>query len=289
MHRAAPPGAADAPQPYLALLEARRRRQATLVARWMHVGFIHGVMNTDNMAISGETIDYGPCAFMDAYDPATVFSSIDHGGRYAYGNQPTIASVESGPARRGAAAAARTRHRCCGGRRDRGARRLPGDLPAALAGRHVRQGRARPCAGAGTEADATLVTALLEMLATQRVDLTRAMRSLSSVVRGDPAPAAALFDDPDPFDAWARRWQTRRSGSAPHRRHRRGDGPGQPRVRAPQPPGRGGARRGHSGGHDPLRRTGGGGERPLHRARRCRALHDGRAADFGPYRTFCGT
>ena len=65
--------------------------QASLVARWMLVGFIHGVMNTDNMTISGETIDYGPCAFMDAYDPATVFSSIDHGGRYAYGNQPPIA------------------------------------------------------------------------------------------------------------------------------------------------------------------------------------------------------
>ena len=66
-------------------------RQASLIAQWQLVGFIHGVMNTDNMAISGETIDYGPCAFMDAYDPATVFSSIDHGGRYAYGNQPAIA------------------------------------------------------------------------------------------------------------------------------------------------------------------------------------------------------
>ena len=65
--------------------------QAELVARWMLVGFVHGVMNTDNMTISGETIDYGPCAFMDAFDPATVFSSIDHGGRYAYGNQPGIA------------------------------------------------------------------------------------------------------------------------------------------------------------------------------------------------------
>ena len=66
-------------------------RQASLIARWQLVGFIHGVMNTDNMALSGETIDYGPCAFMDAYDPATVFSSIDQGGRYAYGNQPPIA------------------------------------------------------------------------------------------------------------------------------------------------------------------------------------------------------
>lgn len=76
---------------YLALLNSVIERQASLIAKWMHVGFIHGVMNTDNMAISGETIDYGPCAFMDAYDPSTVFSSIDHQGRYAFGNQPHIA------------------------------------------------------------------------------------------------------------------------------------------------------------------------------------------------------
>ena len=88
--RHAPELAAAADRP-LAFLAAVVDRQAALVARWMLVGFVHGVMNTDNMAISGETIDYGPCAFMDAYDPATVFSSIDHQGRYAYGNQPAIA------------------------------------------------------------------------------------------------------------------------------------------------------------------------------------------------------
>ncbi|MES2920112.1 MAG: YdiU family protein [Verrucomicrobiota bacterium] len=85
------PELAAADNPALALLEAVIGRQAALIARWMGVGFIHGVMNTDNMALSGETIDYGPCAFMDAYDPATVFSSIDRHGRYAYANQPTIA------------------------------------------------------------------------------------------------------------------------------------------------------------------------------------------------------
>jgi serine/tyrosine/threonine adenylyltransferase len=85
------PEAAEADNPYLALFEAVARVQASLVARWMLIGFIHGVMNTDNMTISGETIDYGPCAFMEAYDPDTVFSSIDHWGRYAYGNQPAIA------------------------------------------------------------------------------------------------------------------------------------------------------------------------------------------------------
>lgn len=86
------PNAADAENPYLALYEGVVAAQATLLAQWMLVGFVHGVMNTDNMTISGETIDYGPCAFMEIFDPATVFSSIDHGGRYAYGNQPTVAA-----------------------------------------------------------------------------------------------------------------------------------------------------------------------------------------------------
>src|SRR6056297_209067 len=80
----------DAEDPALELFRAVRARQAALVARWMGVGFIHGVMNTDNTTISGETIDYGPCAFMDTYDPATVFSSIDRGGRYAYGRQASV-------------------------------------------------------------------------------------------------------------------------------------------------------------------------------------------------------
>ncbi|WP_409428256.1 protein adenylyltransferase SelO [Mycobacterium sp. SMC-11] len=85
------PDVAQAENPYLALFQAVVEAQASLISRWMLVGFVHGVMNTDNMTISGETIDYGPCAFMEAYDPATVFSSIDHAGRYAYGNQPLVA------------------------------------------------------------------------------------------------------------------------------------------------------------------------------------------------------
>ena len=82
----------NAENPHLAFFQAVAERQAQLIAKWMQVGFIHGVMNTDNMALSGETIDYGPCAFMDAYDPATVFSSIDQQGRYAFANQPRIGS-----------------------------------------------------------------------------------------------------------------------------------------------------------------------------------------------------
>ncbi|MDO9632433.1 MAG: YdiU family protein, partial [Humidesulfovibrio sp.] len=85
------PELAEAGNPYLALLHAVMERQASLVASWLHVGFIHGVMNTDNMSLCGETIDYGPCAFLDTYAPDTVFSSIDQAGRYAYGNQPHMA------------------------------------------------------------------------------------------------------------------------------------------------------------------------------------------------------
>lgn len=84
------PEIASHENPYLSFFQEVMKKQASLIARWQLVGFIHGVMNTDNMTISGETIDYGPCAFMDTYDPATVFSSIDVNGRYAYGNQPTI-------------------------------------------------------------------------------------------------------------------------------------------------------------------------------------------------------
>lgn len=86
------PELAESQNPYLEFLKAVIHRQAVLIAKWQSVGFIHGVMNTDNMAISGETIDYGPCAFMDVYDPATVFSSIDTRGRYAFGNQPHMAA-----------------------------------------------------------------------------------------------------------------------------------------------------------------------------------------------------
>ncbi len=135
------PELATSPQPILALLRAVAERQAALIAQWMNVGFIHGVMNTDNMAISGETIDYGPCAFMEAYDPGAVFSSIDGHGRYAFGNQPDIAALEPGALCRDAAAPA------VGGsgegRSDghRGPRRVPGAIPRAPAPRTARQAR----------------------------------------------------------------------------------------------------------------------------------------------------
>jgi uncharacterized protein YdiU (UPF0061 family) len=192
------PHAAAAENPYLAFLESVVDGQASLVARWMLVGFIHGVMNTDNMAISGETIDYGPCAFMDAYDPATVFSSIDHGGRYAYGNQPRIALWNLARlaetllpllhAETDAAATAATE--------------VLESFPDRY-GAYRGQGMA---AKLGLVEDDTLGDDLLTVLHDHGVDHTSCFRALSSVLRGDPAPARDLFDDPSEFDAWSERW-----------------------------------------------------------------------------------
>jgi uncharacterized protein YdiU (UPF0061 family) len=202
------PQAASAQNPYLALFESVVEGQASLIARWMRVGFVHGVMNTDNMTISGETIDYGPCAFMDAFDPATVFSSIDHGGRYAYGNQPVVAQWNLARLAESllplldddgetALAAATSLLRSFPDRYDehwaRGMR--------AKLGLH----------GPAREEDRALIDDLLALLYEQSVDFTAAFRALSSVVRGDPAAARSLFAEAGAFDAWAGRWQARLS------------------------------------------------------------------------------
>ena len=201
------PDAADADQPYLAFFEAVAEAQASLIARWMLVGFIHGVMNTDNMTISGETIDYGPCAFMEAFDPATVFSSIDHGGRYAYGNQPSIA--QWGLARLAevllpvldadddidAALAAATA--------------VLGSYPERYEG-HWRDGMGAKLGLVDEQpGDVELVDDLLALLQAQAVDLTSCFRVLSSTLRGDESRARALFAEPDAFDVWSARWRAR--------------------------------------------------------------------------------
>jgi serine/tyrosine/threonine adenylyltransferase len=204
------PHVVEAENQYLALFEGVVDAQASLVARWMLVGFIHGVMNTDNMAISGETIDYGPCAFMEAFDPATVFSSIDHGGRYAYGNQPQIAQWNL-------------------------ARLAETLLPlfhvetdtAVAAATEVLQSfpdrydeywghgmRAKLGMEDGQQENGALIDDLLALLHAQRVDFTSCFRALSSAVRGDAAPARLLFAEPSAFDAWADRWRAQLSSQA---------------------------------------------------------------------------
>lgn len=197
------PAAATAEIPAVALLDAVAAAQADLVARWMLVGFVHGVMNTDNMTISGETIDYGPCAFIDAYDPETVFSSIDHGGRYAYGAQPEMAQWNLA----------------------RLAESLlplvdPGDQPTVVAAlmsvleafpdRYRAAWRdgmnAKLGLPAGTSPDDAIVDDLLTLLHEDEVDWTSAFRTLATVARGDADALAEVARTPERFAGWLERW-----------------------------------------------------------------------------------
>jgi uncharacterized protein YdiU (UPF0061 family) len=199
------PQAAAADQPYLAFLSSVAAAQASLIARWMLVGFIHGVMNTDNMAISGETIDYGPCAFMDAYDPSTVFSSIDHGGRYAYGNQPSIALWNL-------ARLAETLLPLVHAETDAAvglATEALQAFPDAFREHWTRGMRAKLGLAGEQPEDGALVDDLLELLRAQRVDYTTCFRALSATLRGDAERARALFGEPERFDGWAERWRAR--------------------------------------------------------------------------------
>jgi uncharacterized protein YdiU (UPF0061 family) len=199
------PGAAEAERPYLALFEAVVAAQASLVARWMLVGFVHGVMNTDNMTVSGETIDYGPCAFLDAFDPATVYSSIDHGGRYAYGNQPVVA--EWNLARLAEAllplidddqerAVALAVESLGGFRRQYDA--------AWSAGMRVKLGLPE---GLDDAVVSPLVDELLALLQSDRVDVTSFFRRLGAAARGNTEPTRLLFLDLAGLDGWLARWR----------------------------------------------------------------------------------
>ena len=276
------PAAAEAPVPALALFESIAERQAALIARWQLVGFIHGVMNTDNMAISGETIDYGPCAFMDVYDPDTVFSSIDHQGRYAYGNQPPIAqwnlarlaeallpmfADDQAVAIEHANAAlerftARFRHHWLAGMR--------GKL------------------GLITEEDddAALAEALLAWMHETRADFTNTFRALSAPDGAD----AALLGDPG-FAAWHARWQARlaREAATPEtrvarmQRHNPAIIPRNHQVEAAL------IAAADHGDLAPLERLLAALATPFDYARVPAEFAEPAAPDARPYRTFCGT
>ncbi|WP_409484135.1 protein adenylyltransferase SelO [Arsenicicoccus dermatophilus] len=195
------PQAAEADDPALALLDAVVTVQAELVARWMQVGFIHGVMNTDNVTISGETIDYGPCAFVESPDPATVFSSIDTGGRYAYGNQPAAALWDL--ARFAETLLPLIRVRGTAGTGDAQPDEAVARVTEVLERFHERYDDALVRGWADklglVEPDRELVTDALELLRTQAVDLTSFCRRLAR------DEARELFADPGPYDAWATR------------------------------------------------------------------------------------
>jgi uncharacterized protein YdiU (UPF0061 family) len=195
------PDAAAAANPYRAFLDGVIARQADLVARWLLVGFIHGVMNTDNCSIAGETIDYGPCAFMDTYDPGTVFSSIDHQGRYAYGNQPRIALWNL------------TRLAECllpllDDNEDAAKEALEAFAPRFQAAYF---GGLRRKIGLLTEqeGDDNLTQDLLKLMATDGADFTLTFRKLGDAADGQDAALRSLFKDAAACDAWIGRWRIR--------------------------------------------------------------------------------
>lgn len=205
------PEAARTEQPYRALLDAVIAAQADLVARWMQVGFIHGVMNTDNMSIAGETMDYGPCAFMDTYHPGTVFSSIDHAGRYAYGNQPRIAHWNL------------TRFAQC---------LLPllGDGDAAIAEAQdavdaflvlyqsawLSGMRRKLGLYEDQDGDLELAESLLQVMADNQADFALTFRRLCDAADPESEPTAlvALFTDAAAIYDWLIRWRQRLSAEA---------------------------------------------------------------------------
>jgi uncharacterized protein YdiU (UPF0061 family) len=201
------PRAAEAARPYHALLEGVIARQADLVARWLLVGFIHGVMNTDNTSISGETIDYGPCAFMDHYDPAAVFSSIDELGRYAYANQPRIALWNL------------TRLAECllpllADDQDAAiaqAQEILGGFPEKFTAAYQTGLRAKIGLFTKQDGDDALVQDLLDTMAKNQADFTLTFRRLGDAAL-DPAKdtsARQLFTDPAAYDEWTARWRQR--------------------------------------------------------------------------------
>jgi uncharacterized protein YdiU (UPF0061 family) len=202
------PGCREAANPYLALLEAVIERQAALIAQWMQVGFIHGVMNTDNMSIAGETIDYGPCAFMDHYAHDQVYSSIDHHGRYAYNNQPNIGlwnltrQAETllpllADSPEAAVETARAALQAYAGLYEQGWL----DGMRAKVGLQTRH-----------DADKALIDELFEIMAAGRADFTLTFHYLSTLAADSPdrdGSARTLFSDPAQFDHWAQHWRLR--------------------------------------------------------------------------------
>jgi uncharacterized protein YdiU (UPF0061 family) len=201
------PELADRPDKARAFVDAVIARQARLIARWMGVGFIHGVMNTDNTSIAGETIDYGPCAFMDTYHPMTVFSSIDVHGRYAFANQPAIANWNL-------ARLAETLMPLMSEDRDEAVRLAQGAIdafPGLFRSALTEVLRAKLGLAMPREDDLDLAETLFDAMANGKADFTLLFRRLCDAAADESADASvrALFAEPQLFDDWAARWRER--------------------------------------------------------------------------------
>lgn len=202
----------DPPSDALRLLESTIEAQATLIALWLGVGFIHGVMNTDNTSISGETLDYGPCAFIDEYDPNKVFSSIDQRGRYAFGNQPVVAQWNL-------ARLAETLLPLLSNDQAEAVRLVTDRLdrfPTLFEAKYTSMLRGKLGLVREEEGDHDLAADLLKRLASNGVDYTVFFRGLCDVASnpGAEGPVARLFSDAAQFSEWARVWRQRLEGEA---------------------------------------------------------------------------
>jgi uncharacterized protein YdiU (UPF0061 family) len=200
------PAATGAENTAKAMIDGVIAKQASLLAQWQLLGFIHGVMNTDNMLMSGETIDYGPCAFMDNYDPATVFSSIDHHGRYAYGNQPGIAHWNL-------ARLAQTLLPVMHADEEQALTLAQDSLDAfqGLFQAAYRDGMGRKLGMSDfNEEDDSLAASFLELMAQEQTDFTLAFRRLADLAAPKPIPGIGeLFEFPASFTPWLERWRQR--------------------------------------------------------------------------------
>ena len=198
------PEADDADNPVLAMLEQVMRRQASLIARWQTIGFIHGVMNTDNMLLSGETIDYGPCAFMDHYDSAAVFSSIDHGGRYAYRNQPAIAHWNLARLAQTLLPLLSADEKVA----TELAQAILDQFPEMFSECYFAALKAKFGLTTAVDGDDALIQDFLDLLEGNRCDFTLAFRRLGELT-ADTDAIQPLFDFPDIFAPWIERWRER--------------------------------------------------------------------------------
>jgi uncharacterized protein YdiU (UPF0061 family) len=210
------PDLADARNPHLALLDRVIDRQCELVARWLGVGFVHGVMNTDNVAISGETIDYGPCAFLDRFAAGAAFSSIDTGGRYAYGRQPQIMHWNMA---RFAEALLPAIH-AVEPEDVEAAKALVNAVPDRFAAHWSARMRAKLGLATAEADDDALIAALFEGMERHGVDFTLFFRALAALLRGDAAPLESLLPAPGAMAGWIDDWRARiaREGGAPSAR-----------------------------------------------------------------------
>jgi uncharacterized protein YdiU (UPF0061 family) len=199
------PETRDAERPCLALLDAVIDRQARLIAQWLGVGFIHGVMNTDNMSVAGETIDYGPCAFMDAYHPGTVYSSIDHGGRYAYGNQPRIAQWNL-------SRLAQSLLPLIDENQSRAVEQAQAAIdafPERFEQAYLERFRAKLGLAEAHPEDADLIDDLLQAMAGTSADFTNSFRALCDAAEGAEEGVRTELGNSAAVEEWLNRWRDR--------------------------------------------------------------------------------